>query len=384
MKLTRLCLGAAASLTACLLLGGSPSEAHDPPASKWRVSCFAYRDVNRNGLYDMADRPYAGLEVALIRPDGSRTRSFSNISGFANFEMGFGNFDKMQIYEAGEHTFEAYPPTGFETTSDARAQTIEFVQHDRAGGGMVAKSNCVPMGLAPKLFVAGTVSQKDLGADIVAELVPAAGKPVALKLDDKGIFFQHAGPGNYTARFADKSSGKILERPLELSEHPVVLSVISSLDQPQAKQGPAKTVTFDDLTVSDTLYEIPSGYGGLFWWQWIATHHKFYNGYGYINGTSSGEFIAYNSSGQPGFMWTENGETFDFVGANINVAWPEGQEERVHIKAWRGDQLVHHDTLFLRTTGSLYFAAGYRGITKLEFTRPNSERIVIDDFSFRK
>ncbi len=374
----------AASVCVVLTVPLAEAIAHDPPASKWRVSCFAYRDTNRNGLYDMADRPYAGLEVRMVRPDGSRTRAFSNISGFANFDLGIGQYHKMDIFAVGPHQVEAVPSAGFITTSDARAQTLTFVENKNAGGGLVAENNCVPMGVAPELFVAGTVSKADLGEGVNVHLVSSGGSSAPLPLDENGVFYELLEPGKYVVRITDASTGKALERNVELTSHPVVLSTVTSLEQPSASTQPLKTVTFDDLTVSDTLYEIPSGYGGLFWWQWIATHNKFYKGNGYVNGTISSEFIAYDSSGQPGYMWTENGETFDFVGTYINVAWPLGEKAPVMVKAWRGDKLVHTDKLFLRITGSVYLSADYRGITKLEFTHPNSERIVIDNFSFRK
>lgn len=320
----------------------------------------------------------------MVRPDGSRTKAISNISGFANFEMGIGQYHKMDIHSIGPHQVEAVPPSGFKTTSDARAQTLTFVENKNAGGGLVATNNCVPMGVAPKLFVKGAVSRLEFRGGVKVELVTKNGDATNLNLDENGEFVHHAEAGAYKVRFKDEASGKLLERAIDLSAHPIVLSLLKSMDRPEVSSRTIKTVSFDDLTVSNTLYEIPSGYGGLFWWQWIATHNKFYKGAGYVNGTQSGEYIAYDSSGQPGYMWTENGETFDFVGTYINVAWPRGELAPVHIKAWRAEELVHHDTLLLSTTGSVYFAADYRGITKLEFTHPNSERIVIDDFTFRK
>ena len=144
-----------------------------------------------------------------------------------------------------------------------------------------------------------------------------------------------------------------------------------------------RTASFDELTPSDTLYEIPFGYQGLRWWNWIATHQKFYRGAGYINGTVSSEYMAYNSSGQPAHAWREGDKPFDFLGCHVNVAWPRGEEEPVITKAWRGNKLVHTDTLRLDTAGSIYFQAGYRGITKLEFAHGNYERIVVDDCHFR-
>ncbi len=45
----------------------------DASSRELNISCFAYRDINRNGRYDTVDRPYAGLQVTLRRPDGRNT-----------------------------------------------------------------------------------------------------------------------------------------------------------------------------------------------------------------------------------------------------------------------------------------------------------------------
>ena len=81
------------------------------PSKKWRVSCFAYRDDNRNGVYDMADRPYAGLRVELKRPDGSVVSRDSNISGFANFDASLGDKD-VHVFEPGQYVATARPRAG--------------------------------------------------------------------------------------------------------------------------------------------------------------------------------------------------------------------------------------------------------------------------------
>ncbi len=365
-----------------LTFSQSPAVAEEEIGpEKWRISCFAYRDDNRNGIYDMADRPYGGLVIEFERPDGLTVQGRSNISGFANFDMAFGNEEKGQITEEGVHIAHALPPNGYKMTSDAGRQEITFKAQKNAGGRMVAVNNCVPMGVAPVLFIGGSVQRS---GKTTATIKREGGAEEELALDEQGTFYKVVEPGQWTLRFADAASGKTLTRQVEVKSHPVTLSTLTDLEEVAPAPQPVTTVSFDDLTVSDTLYEIPSGYGGLYWWNWIATHHKFYRGNGYVNATVSSEYIAYNSSGHPGTMWSEEGTTFDFVGTYISVAWPRAEKDFIYLKAWKGDKLAHSDKLRLETSGSIYFQANYRGISKLELTSGNYERIVLDDFSIRR
>ena len=95
----------AVRLLACLFVAGVPAAmaqedgetgqgASEPPKSTLHFSRFVFRDVNRNGIYDMGDRPFAGLSVRLVRPDGSEVVMQSNLGGFANFNMSAGNADE--------------------------------------------------------------------------------------------------------------------------------------------------------------------------------------------------------------------------------------------------------------------------------------------------
>ena len=91
-------------LVACLLAMGAPAIAQDDgeagpdkselAKSTLHFSRFVFRDVNRNGTYDMGDRPFAGLSVRLVRPDGSEVIAQSNLAGFANYNMSAGNADE--------------------------------------------------------------------------------------------------------------------------------------------------------------------------------------------------------------------------------------------------------------------------------------------------
>ncbi len=100
-----------------------------------------------------------------------------------------------------------------------------------------------------------------------------------------------------------------------------------------------------------------------------------------MNGATSGEYVAYNSSGNPATVSSD--QPFDFVGASIGSAWPEGEQYDVVIRAWRGDELVHVDRLGPSTAGPVFFDADYRSITRLELASEANWQFVVDDAEFR-
>ena len=170
-----------------------------------------------------------------------------------------------------------------------------------------------------------------------------------------------------------------LKNPVRISG-PFVSSIVATVEQP-APLDTEVVVGFDDFTAANTIAEVPHGYGGLDWSNWVATHRLVYGGPGYVNTNQSGEFVGYNGSGSPGSV--SSAEPFDFVGAYMGVAWPEAENHPVTVRAWRGDELVHEDTLELATTGAIYFDADYRSITELEIASDARWQVVIDDAAFR-
>jgi hypothetical protein len=161
---------------------------------------------------------------------------------------------------------------------------------------------------------------------------------------------------------------------------PVTLSAITPGRDEPPPLGAARTVGFDDL-VSTAVMEVPNGYGGLCWRNWVATHQRNYNGEGYVNGAMSGEFVGYNSSGHPATIWCDR--PFDFVGGYLSAAWLTVEGEIVRIRAWRGDDLVYRDALPLSAMGPVYFAADYRSVTRIEFATDHYWQVVVDDLTFR-
>ena len=353
--------------------------------STWPVSCFAYRDDNLNGKYDMADRPYAGLYVEITRPDGSIASNTSNIAGFTNFQVGRGVPDEAQFFEVGSHGVEAFAPDGWKITSDMRPnESLNTIADSNVGGKMILTPPCAHIGVGADVQVSGVVAlTDDLGHSDISLKVSGGGVQEGdVDVDSDGGYRFPSEPGRWQLTATNKKTGAETVREFEVVSASVVLSEISFEEVLPERSGESITINFDDVTTSDTLYEIPSGYHGLDWLYWISTHVKFYGGWGYVNGAISGEFIAYNSSGFPGSFASEEG--FDFIGAYLTAAWPRGEQDSAFIRAWRDGELVHEDRVAISPNGPVYFMADYRDVEKVEFSLENYERIVIDDISIRQ
>lgn len=373
----------ALGLAGAVLLSAALAGAEEPRES-WRVSCYAYRDVNRSGVFDMGDFPYADLAVEITRPDGSMARQVSNISGFTNFEMS-ATQDNVDIYSEGVHQVHAVVPPGWQSTSEKSEQLILVRKRPNVGGGMIIEGYCDPIGIAPILTIEGKLASEGgpLPENYTVTAESDDGDSYRVPLDDFGNFSLNADPGTWRLTVSDEAGKTLHEREVEVSDSAVILSTIElDAESTAPLESPVETISFDDLPTTDTLFEIPFGYNGLNWKNWIATHNKFYNGGGYMNGTVSSQYIAYNSSGYPSYMWRD--EPFDFVGSYVSVAWLRGAEDDVIVRAWRGDELAYEDRLRLSPAGGTYFDANYLGITRLGFEHGNYERIVLDDFKVRK
>lgn len=348
-------------------------------SSSLNISWFVYRDVNRNGIYDLADRPYAGLPVQLSRPDGSTRVHRSNINGFANFKMSRDPSAGV-IHRAQPYRFTARLPDQWEVTSGAREETVSFVERDGAPAGLIAERVMEPLGVSPRPQIMGQVGG-DAGRYALRAIRPD-GSMRTIALGPQGQFRVSGMDGAWQLIREDLESGEQVRRRVAMGFYPQVLSgafFSEARDAPPARQ--AVTVRFDDLITTNTVYEIPNGYRGLLWKNWLVTHNLFYQGAGYVNGTISSEFLAYNSSGHPARI--AHDQPFDFEGSYIGVAWPQARRSGVHVKGYRGDQLVYHDRLQLDPRSPVYFHAGYRDITAVEIYSDLYWQVVLDDSRFR-
>ncbi len=342
------------------------------------ISCFAYRDVNRNGVYDVGDRPYAGLKMILNRPESRPVRKESNIAGFTNFDMAL-NVAQLDIHTPGEHTIQIEPPANWKVTSGNNVQTARFEKREGSATGMIALRTFDAVGVAPVLRVSGAIGSKLPGGDAGntgLEVRAPDGTSLAATRGENGTYSFPATAGTWQLELV-ADNGKAIARKVVVREYPVMVSrLVSEAGSMRAKPN-IRTIGFDDLTPSDTLCEIPNGYAGLNWRNWVATHQKLYQGNGFINATVSSEYLAYTSSGHPATISSE--ETFDFLGAYVGVAWPKGEDFDVVVKAWRQDVLVHEDRFRASTAGPIYFDADYLDVSRIEFSSDGYWQVVVDD-----
>ena len=344
------------------------------------ISSYAFRDLNRNGVFDLGDRAMAEIAFRMRRPDGSRLVRRSNVAGFANFEMSVLDREK-DVTDPGEYRFEAQVPAGWTLTTDNAEQVRSFHLLPGAPADLVTGEIAQPVGFAPDLTIRGRIllpAPGDSSPRLTAR--SPSGEAIEVEVDGEGEYEIAAEPGSWTLELAAPDAGGVATRMVEVGQTPVHVSAMDpAASEPDGAPAP-RIVGFDDLMQTEAVAEVPSGYGGLGWRNWVAAHNLAYGGEGYVNGTVSGEYIVYNSSGHPVEIFAD--APFDFRGGYFSVAWIRAEGERLQITGWRGDEVAYEDEIELSSLGPVYFAADYRGLTRLQFSTARYWQFVGDDFSF--
>lgn len=333
------------------------------------TSSFVFRDINRNGIYDVGDRPMAYVAVVMDGPGADEIMRRTNLSGFANFKMSVADRDQ-EVVNPGHYTFRVVPPPGWTVSTANGLQEGDYRILPGAPGDMVALSPTHPVGLVPELTISGRATP-----GTAVTLSGPDGVSRSIEADSGGRFAIAASPGAWTVETGDANARTV--RHVTLESDPVIVSAKGE----DVEAGEATVIDFDRLMMSEAVLEIPSGQQGLNWFNIIAMHQRFAEGPGYVNGTVSGEFIAYNSSGHPARVWSDR--PFDFLGASFAVGWNNGEGETLTIRAFRGEELAHEDAIVLSAMGPVRFRAGYRNITRVEFATQHYWQMTMDDFSFR-
>ncbi len=361
------------------LVGTACSYDNKAKTNKMNIPYFVYRDVNRNGEYDLTDRPYAGQVVFLEQPDGSLSARDSNLDGFANFAMSLNN-DVHDISATGQYRMMAEPALGWMVTSGNASQEVIIEALEGSPGGLVSARALLSVGVAPTLTITGKL-HAPTDSDITDYFVTAssgAGRTRQAALSAKGIYSLPVENGVWRLDYQGPEV-PLTTRVVEVSGYPVVVSAVRVGERLPRGHSTHKTIGFDDLTHSDTLYKVPNGYAELNWHNWIATHHKFYRGYGYVNGTVSGEYVAYNSSGHPAAF--SSAAPFDFLSVYVAVAWTHAERGFIEIKGWRGEEMVYRDRIRASVSGPIKFQADYLGVTRVEFSTEHYWQVVLDNLT---
>lgn len=347
-----------------------------PPAVTLNVSCFAFRDLNRNGSYDLGERPYVGLEVAMRTPDGKMVVATSNAGGFANFTMSRQARDAA-IRVAGNASITVRPPAGWTLTSGNAEQAATFRLLAGSPAGIVMDKTFQPVGLAPEVTIGGWL---EAGAADRGELRATSPRGVGttVVISSDGRFSFPAEAGEWRLEYA--IGGASVRRQIRVGSYPVEVGTLG-IARPASESRRRRVVaTFDSLGGSIPVVEVPNGYVGLRWYNWVSIFQQTLENVGLVNAATSGEYVAYNSSGHPATI--SSGEPFDFVGGHAGSAWPEGERGDVIVRAWRADRLVYEDRFRVRVAGPVYFNADYRDVTRIEFASSSFWQIAFDDLQF--
>lgn len=342
------------------------------------ISHYIYHDMNRNGIYDIGDRPLVDFVVKVTRPDGTSVIRRSNLNGFANFTNSLIS-SPVDIFKPGEYTYEVIPPDDWEVTSNNRIQKIKYREGTTERSSLVAESVPVPVGLVQKPKIEGSVVSKNPNKDLNIEIyaLNEKNKKIDIKLNKDNTFILTPAYGKYKIVVVDKDTKKEYKRDVVLDTVRVKMSSIVIGEETFNKKANEKKIDFEDITHS-TIQKIPNKVGGLNWNNLIVTDFLLYSGEGYVNNRMSGKYIVYNTSGQPTSIECKDG--FDFYGGYFGLAWRNLSEgEILELKAYRNDKLVADDTFELSALGPAYINADYRNITKLEIKTRNYWQFVMDD-----
>jgi len=332
------------------------------------ISQFVFRDMNRNGIFDAGESPMPGVTIRLEQESVDPIFRSSNLAGFTNFAMSSDEDDK-DITEPGAVSFNVEIPEGFDLTTGNPSQEGRIFPVDGAPAGLALDPPMPFMGIAPTRTI-------ESRSDGVNRMSCAQGDTVipAARWDDRLVCT--VGPGVWDVSW-QVSDGAPIERQVTVSDWPIRVPV-----RAESGEGPADTVlTFDGIIDSENIQEMAAS-EGFVWHNLIAVHRKFYGGWGYVNGTVSGEFSAYNSSGHPATL--SSSEPFTFHGAFISVAWPEAKKARVRIEGYAGDQLVAEDAFFASNLRPIWFDANWDKVDRVVFSHDRYWQLVIDDLKLSR
>jgi hypothetical protein len=375
----------------CTLIGSLPSYAQDSQTlydrNKWQkasggevnISSFVYRDSNHNGVHDLGEQPMAEIAFELTGAGKSLIRR-TNISGMANYRMSASKKGR-EIMEPGLYQTKVFPPHNFVITTGNAVQATRITNMPGAPADLFAWPNFEPVGLAPVLSISGQLVSSEIPSTTLrVEMRSRDGTRLIVPVDHDGMFHQKVAGGEWTVEVTNGRSQRLARRTVALESAPVLLSTID-LSRSEPEPLPQRRIAnFDTLIGSAAVAKIPHGYEGIGWNYFVVTHNRTYSGEGYINNTNSGEYVAYNGSGHPVSITTE--KPIDFIGSYVGVAWRQAEGERLMVTGWRNARIVYRDEIELSSMGPVYFAADYRGVTRVDFATRHFWQAVFDDMSF--
>ena len=344
-----------------------PNSDWEPQAQSFNLSTFTYLDRNESGTYDLGDQPLSGIVTVLRREGTELDRVRSNENGFGNFKASRVDSD-VPIYELGAYTFEVLVPPDWTNTSGNAIQTQTFMDAEGAAMGGALDAMMAPIGLIPPKAISG---KTDPSVSLVLTGPGLAKKTVDVQKTGE---FRVIVPtqGRYSLSSGDTTV------PVDMEEYPVH---IGTLRAPEPISGELTTATFENVS-GNQLRKVPSGYGGLTWFNINAIKNTFgrRSNRGYINNVTSGTFLAYTSSGHPSAIGHPDG--FDVVQMSIGTAWPNAEGETAVFEFLRDGVVVATDEVTLSVYAPVIYTPRIANVTEIRITTKHYWQLVMDDLVF--
>ena len=123
-------------------------------SSSAHISGFVFNDVNRNGLFDLSDRPMAGIVVLVVENGVVIESKRTNANGWANFSASSSD-EKAVLRRPGKMKLVVVPPPGWDVTTGNAAQEFDLHLVSGSIGGLSLQSSIASVGLTPKLRISG-------------------------------------------------------------------------------------------------------------------------------------------------------------------------------------------------------------------------------------
>lgn len=123
----------------------------------------------------------------------------------------------------------------------------------------------------------------------------------------------------------------------------------------------ASEINFDSgLMNRQVIYD---GYGGLDWDKFAAFKPNASSGPGYVSGTMSGSFVAYNHGGAAATI--SSAGSFSLVSAYLTAGWRNGLQ--LTVTGYLGEALVNSATYTLGTSSASFINFGLGNVDRVVF-----------------
>lgn len=126
-----------------------------------------------------------------------------------------------------------------------------------------------------------------------------------------------------------------------------------------------ETLTFDDLSPGDGIINVPNGYGGLNWNNFLVFNPTLVDpGTGYQNGMVSAPNDVFDGYATPASI--TDSQPFNLDSAYLTAAYYDGLN--LEVQGYNGSDLLYNNTYTVNTEGPLLVDFNYVGVTEVVFT----------------